>query len=234
MLKNTTDTKTYCVNGHDRTLPDAVYPNGTCVQCAKDRATAFKRAQPFPCGCDRTPENTKFSSTGTPKGCVLHALKAGNPGGVKDFSPKSPYFCVKCDTVKTVEDFYTKPNGNPSSPCKECHSEQARKSGPRILSPEEQLRKRVRRYGLTLEQYGALVEYADNKCYICNEPETAMQAGRVISLSIDHDHACCPGEGSCGDCVRGLLCFYCNSRLSWIEKVGLSAVEQYLIGDFDA
>jgi hypothetical protein len=32
-------------------------------------------------------------------------------------------------------------------------------------------------------------------------------------LAVDHDHACCPGERTCGKCVRGLLCDGCNHGL---------------------
>jgi hypothetical protein len=35
---------------------------------------------------------------------------------------------------------------------------------------------------------------------------------------IDHDHGCCPGSYTCGQCIRSLLCVNCN-------KMARSAVE---------
>lgn len=45
-------------------------------------------------------------------------------------------------------------------------------------------------------------------CELCGSEE---------NLSIDHDHACCPGSYSCGKCVRGVLCSECNSKLGVVE-----------------
>lgn len=43
---------------------------------------------------------------------------------------------------------------------------------------------------------------------------TECQAcGSADGLSIDHDHACCPGVRSCGRCNRGVLCRGCNTAL---------------------
>ncbi len=36
-------------------------------------------------------------------------------------------------------------------------------------------------------------------------------------LSIDHNHACCPGGKTCGKCIRGLLCRRCNTVLGLVN-----------------
>lgn len=33
-------------------------------------------------------------------------------------------------------------------------------------------------------------------------------------LHVDHDHDCCPGKHSCGQCFRGFLCADCNPRVT--------------------
>ena len=60
---------------------------------------------------------------------------------------------------------------------------------------------RQRTYGLTVEQ---AVDYFERPCAICGSRE---------KTHIDHDHECCPGRGSCGECVRGTLCSSCNLGL---------------------
>lgn len=37
--------------------------------------------------------------------------------------------------------------------------------------------------------------------------------------TIDHDHRCCPGERSCGKCIRGVLCTRCNTYLGHLEQL---------------
>jgi hypothetical protein len=49
------------------------------------------------------------------------------------------------------------------------------------------------------------VDYAElvNKgCDICGRDDAPMH--------FDHDHECCPGNYSCGRCLRGVLCNRCN------------------------
>lgn len=67
----------------------------------------------------------------------------------------------------------------------------------------------VRKYGITIDDYHQMLEDQNYSCKICEKSETTFRK----RLSIDHDHACCPGEKSCGKCVRGLLCHHCNAAL---------------------
>lgn len=53
-----------------------------------------------------------------------------------------------------------------------------------------------------LDKYTEILNRQDNSCASCTRQD--------VKLVIDHDHACCPGKRSCGNCVRGLLCSSCN------------------------
>jgi hypothetical protein len=63
-----------------------------------------------------------------------------------------------------------------------------------------------RHYNITVEQYDALFKQQEGLCAICRKPSERV-------LAVDHDHNCCPGTRSCGKCIRGLLCWKCNSLL---------------------
>lgn len=68
-------------------------------------------------------------------------------------------------------------------------------------------------YGLTKERYDVIFESQGRSCGICDRTEPTGRYGFVI----DHDHDCCPGNKSCGDCVRGILCSMCNHGLGNFE-----------------
>ena len=81
---------------------------------------------------------------------------------------------------------------------------------------------RFAKYGITGEQYDELVQAQGDTCAICKI--------RQEVYSVDHDHACCPGETSCGACVRGLLCRNCNTGIGMLgDDAGrLCAAADYL------
>lgn len=60
-----------------------------------------------------------------------------------------------------------------------------------------------------------MLELQNFACGACEEPfdmDDAGSGGRRMGNypRVDHDHRCCPGNRSCGKCVRGLLCYGCN------------------------
>lgn len=81
-------------------------------------------------------------------------------------------------------------------------------------------------YNITGEQYQSILDAQGGKCAICQRA-----TGRTKALSVDHDHACCDGPTSCGECVRGLLCSPCNKFLGYIrdEIAAAQRMVEYLI-----
>lgn len=80
------------------------------------------------------------------------------------------------------------------------------------------------KYHITPERYLELLEAQEGVCAICKRPPGERR------LHVDHDHSCCPAASkSCGKCVRGLLCFSCNSKIGWLETFH-SSITPYLTG----
>lgn len=83
---------------------------------------------------------------------------------------------------------------------------------------------RAKRYGLTVDGLTALL--AKGRCDACGATDPGGKAG----WHIDHDHRCCEGSRSCGECVRGLLCVRCNVALGMSDDspARLLALVSYL------
>ena len=62
----------------------------------------------------------------------------------------------------------------------------------------------TRTYGITLEQYNALLIAQAGVCKICGRPP------KKRPLHVDHNHKT--------KVIRGLLCFRCNYGLSWFHE----------------
>lgn len=118
--------------------------------------------------------------------------------------------CGQCGKVKPIVEFYSDPGARDkaASKCKECDREYQRarykKNGrarPRDKKAEQEYhRKRV--YGITPEQYAAMIERSGGLCEICGRvPSEVSGKGACV------DH--CHDSGA----VRGILCHPCNVAL---------------------
>jgi hypothetical protein len=89
------------------------------------------------------------------------------------------------------------------------------------------------RYRLRRVDYEAILARQDGVCAICRK---AFPSTR--STHVDHDHQCDhqgKGRSCCSDCVRGILCFRCNSLLQLLDdKELLTAAVEYLRSDLVA
>lgn len=82
-------------------------------------------------------------------------------------------------------------------------TQRRRRQRPEVKSRERDRYLR-RKYGITLEEYDAMLAAQDGVCAICRRPPT-----EGVSLHVDHDHE--------NGARRGLLCFRCNNSLGDLE-----------------
>lgn len=64
------------------------------------------------------------------------------------------------------------------------------------------------KHKLSKETFLQILKDQDYRCKICQNPLASNKG-----TNIDHDHTCCPGDNSCGNCIRGILCTGCNVGL---------------------
>lgn len=104
--------------------------------------------------------------------------------------------------------------------CKSCYNISIRPDRTEYFKQYNKSKK----YGLNPDDFEKLSELQNGVCAVCELPP---ESGK--RLRIDHDHSCCPGPKSCGNCVRGLLCDYCNRYLvSALENPLIEKARQYL------
>lgn len=79
----------------------------------------------------------------------------------------------------------------------------------------------LRKYGLTVEEWQAMLEKQGGVCFICK------RGGKVRHLSVDHDHRIAAATGKI--IVRGLICSKCNHRglgaFEWDDDVLKRAIK---------
>lgn len=71
-----------------------------------------------------------------------------------------------------------------------------------------------RNYGLAPHEHDMLLAAQGNRCMVCRRD--VGHVGRN-GWNVDHDHECCPGVRTCGKCIRGLLCGFCNRGLGLFQ-----------------
>lgn len=131
--------------------------------------------------------------------CQGHAVQLRNGRELKPLRfPKSTRddegrkYCPGCTEWLPEDDYHRSKSKSDGfyGYCKSCGA--TRRAAPR-------------RHNVSQEWY----EQAINRgCEICGSTE---------ALHIDHDHSCCPGTDSCGECVRGILCGNHNRALGLFE-----------------
>jgi hypothetical protein len=119
----------------------------------------------------------------------------------------------------------------PCEPCIQAHREYKRQWQNAYQMGPEQRRRRLesfRKYrtGMTDDGFARLLVAQNGQCAICGTQNPGGQG----TWHIDHDHACCPGARSCGECIRGLLCGSCNPALGLMHDDAnrLQAAIRYL------
>lgn len=67
------------------------------------------------------------------------------------------------------------------------------------------------KFGLSVEDYNRMLVEQGGKCAICGTTDPGGRWG--TNFAVDHDHSCCPGQKTCGKCIRQLICSPCNVGL---------------------
>lgn len=114
--------------------------------------------------------------------------------------------CTDCNEEKIILDFplNTNSSGGYLNRCKRCYAK----------------RNSIAKWGIDVTDY--------DYCVICKRD---LVPGR--EKVVDHDHNCCPGQKTCGSCVRGVLCGPCNRALGLFgdNPATLIQAASYLMGD---
>lgn len=131
-----------------------------------------------------------------------------NPAGVKS--------CSRCGLEKPLSEFNMKRDAYRPE-CRGCQKEDGKKYrvAKKVADPDYGKRKHYQlRFKLSLEAVEEIFASVDFRCESCGDHRDDTYNK---SLVLDHDHACCPGEYTCGKCIRGVLCTKCNMAFGFLN-----------------
>jgi hypothetical protein len=143
------------------------------------------------------------------------------PMGISTWRQTGTKWCPACKVEKPLKAYTVykigKRKGHPAGSCKECRTvlhKTRKRVDPTIYERIEWPCKLKRLYGITVEQYDALLEKQNGACAICGSKSSYSRNYKSISssrtkFSVDHCHS--TGK------VRGLLCTKCNRALGMLN-----------------
>ena len=123
--------------------------------------------------------------------------------------------------------------GNAKPVCRaKARADDAKRRAKMRESPEKMARQAAaqrahmwRKRAAAVGERSTLLSLGGGCCAICRSPLT------VLSMKVDHDHSCCPPGDYCENCVRGILCNWCNSGLGFFRDNSsyLESAIEYLV-----
>ena len=135
--------------------------------------------------------------------------------------------CTKCGKTKRIAEFSpkTRYTDGLNTQCKRCSNQAQRalyaKIDPERIAADNRKSYLKSRYGLTVEEYDAMLSASEGGCWICGY--MPKPGGR--RLAVDHDHKK-PKR------IRGLLCHMCNRGIAHFRDSPdrLNSAAHYLEG----
>lgn len=144
----------------------------------------------------------------------------GDPMTVSRTPPLAPdateKVCPRCGQTKLLRFFGMRTTGTRKGYCRECevgynaeyletpHGRNHKRSAGRAWKNRNAAQVAARLYGITVDDYDAMLDRQNGRCAICR---TDKVGGNATRWHIDHDHT----TGT----VRGLLCMKCNLGLGY-------------------
>lgn len=132
----------------------------------------------------------------------------------RDYAIRSPNHVVCIDCREPVP---RRPNARGPLRCGACKNTRRRRAyRARLVADGGRLRNQQRwyrlrsKFGIERDDYERLLAEQGGACASCG---CGPEGERYGIFCVDHDHACCPGQQSCGGCVRGLICTDCNMSI---------------------
>lgn len=138
--------------------------------------------------------------------CAMHYSRLQRRGDVGRPGPLYPDHmerdaegrkcCVLCGSWKPEADYgWSKATRDGRRPaCRSC----------------DRARQTAYRHNISPDEMTALLAQQGGTCAVCGTESAGTKSG---AWHVDHDHTCCPGRTTCGECIRGLLCNRCNVML---------------------